>query len=181
MNYEVERKFRLPDPETLQDRAGGLGIEFGEPIEQIDEYFGHPNRDFASTDEALRLRSMGTQCRITYKGPKVDTAAKTRLEIELPFAAGVSQMDAAAMLAQLGFRSVAKVRKLRRTATYTIDPWTIAIDWDEVDQLGCFLELDICARENDIAAATEAMTHLQVQLGLESDIRESYLELLLAR
>ena len=37
MNYEVERKFRLQDPEEFLRRAAAAGVEFGAAIAQSDE------------------------------------------------------------------------------------------------------------------------------------------------
>ena len=54
----------------------------GEPAEQVDTYFSHPARDFAATDEALRIRSIDQENFVTYKGPKLDATTKTRREID---------------------------------------------------------------------------------------------------
>ena len=43
-----------------------------------------PCRDFAQTDEALRIRTVGDTSFVTYKGPKLDATTKTRRELELP-------------------------------------------------------------------------------------------------
>ena len=65
-----------------------LGATIEPPVVQVDQYFAHPARDFAQTDEALRLRRVGKQNFITYKGSKIDATTKTRREIELPLAPG---------------------------------------------------------------------------------------------
>ncbi|MEO6812208.1 MAG: class IV adenylate cyclase, partial [Isosphaeraceae bacterium] len=88
MGYEVEIKFRVPDHDALVRRLAELGVAPGPPIEQEDAYLAHPGRNFAKSDEALRLRRVGTQNRITYKGPKRGGPTKTREEIEVPFADG---------------------------------------------------------------------------------------------
>ena len=90
-------------------------MTLGEPIVQSDQYFAHPARDFAQTDEALRIRTVGDTSFVTYKGPKLDATSKTRRELELPLAA--SDPDGsqfAELLAALGFTPVAIVRKQRR-------------------------------------------------------------------
>ena len=110
--YEVELKFRLNNPQALYQKIAKLGTGWNEPVVQIDRYFKHPVRDFAQTDEALRIRSVGSENRITYKGPVIDKTVKTRQEIEVPFAAGnLPQEQIATILDILGFTEVRKVQK----------------------------------------------------------------------
>ena len=79
-------------------RASGNGRR------RSDRYFAHPSRDFARTDEALRLRRIGEFNFITYKGPKLDATTKTRREIEIGLADGQqAATDAAELLAAIGF------------------------------------------------------------------------------
>ena len=84
--YEVEQKYPVVDVAELEGRLGDAGAAWHGAVEQLDRYFGHPSRDFAATDEALRLRSTADGVVITWKGPRLDAAAKTRREIELPLA-----------------------------------------------------------------------------------------------
>ena len=72
MKYEVEQKFQLADPAAIESRLQALGVVAREPVEQHDTYFAHPARDFSKTDEALRLRRVGSERYITYKGPKIE-------------------------------------------------------------------------------------------------------------
>ena len=181
MKYEVERKFRLRDPESFLRQATAAGANFGAAITQVDEYFAHPSRDFGSTDEALRVRVTDGQCRITYKGPKVSAATKTRHEIELPFADSVRDPGPiSALLVALGFRSVRKVQKLRRSAQLCHGDWQFSMDLDDVQGLGTFVELDTAADEDQIAAAERAMAAIAEQYGLSGEVTTSYLEMLLA-
>ncbi len=83
MSYEVERKFRLPASQAFTEQVTRLGGTFSEPVVQIDRYFAHPSRDFAATDEALRIRTSGECSWLTYKGPKIDSTTKTRREIDI--------------------------------------------------------------------------------------------------
>ena len=81
MHIEVEQKFRAAHSPELLARLQRLGATIEEPIEQIDQYFAHPVRDFAQTDEALRIRRVGDLNFVTYKGPKLDSTTKTRREL----------------------------------------------------------------------------------------------------
>ncbi len=58
MQFEVEQKHRVDDGWDLAIRLASLGGKLGEPIHQSDQYFAHPCRDFAKSDEALRIRTV---------------------------------------------------------------------------------------------------------------------------
>jgi adenylate cyclase, class 2 len=180
MHWEVEQKFRLGEgnaERALQE----LGVHFSPVVSQADHYFNHPGRDFAVTDEAFRLRQVGDENFVTYKGPKVDAETKTRRELELPLAAG-SEISAqfAALFVALGFRPVATVKKTRRSGMLAWEAHQVEVCLDEVEGVGSFLELEIGADDAGLEAAKAALKSLAQRLDLESAVRSSYLELLLA-
>jgi adenylate cyclase class 2 len=180
MKYEVEQKFRLADVAAFEAQLAKLGTSVSAAITQADRYFNHPGRDFAATDEALRIRSVGEQNFVTYKGPKIDTTTKTRREIELAIAPGdEGARKFAEMLVALGFRDVATVRKQRRTAHMDWQGRTAEIAIDDVAGVGQFCEIELSADEADLHAVHEALTSLAARLGLQGSERRSYLELLL--
>ncbi len=86
--YEVELKFRLAEDSDLDQLLSTVPVARGPVVDQCDTYLAHPGRDFAVTDEAFRIRSMGDDNRLTYKGPLVDRETKTRQEVEVPFESG---------------------------------------------------------------------------------------------
>src|SRR5262245_61587146 len=115
MPFEVEQKFRVHDRDALVKRLNQMGARVAETIEQLDHYFNHPSRNFAQTDEALRLRQVGQSNFITYKGPKLDATTKTRRELELSLPSGSDALaQYAELLTALGFRPVAQIHKTRR-------------------------------------------------------------------
>ena len=73
MEYEVEQKFRVDELGSIEDALRQLGSRVEDTVEQVDCYFAHPVRDFAATDEALRIRQVGPDAFVTYKGPKIDS------------------------------------------------------------------------------------------------------------
>jgi adenylate cyclase class 2 len=181
MAIEVEQKFRIADRPALVARLTALGCRCDPPIEQVDHYFAHPGRDFAQTDEALRLRQMGPLNYITYKGPKLDALTKTRHEIEISLAAGPqAAADTQQLLTALGFALVRAVRKQRAHATATWQGRQIGVALDTVGALGEFVELEIVAEIDTVAEARKAIAALADHLGLSGSERRSYLELLLA-
>lgn len=179
-DYEVEQKFPVADHAALRQRLVELGATLVPPIEQADTYFAHPARDFAKTDEALRLRTVGERNWITYKGPKIDTQTKTRRELEVPLVAGpVARREYEELLAHLGFRPVATVRKRREVAALAWMGYEVEAALDLVEHVGPFVELETSADLAGLAGAKDVLASLARQLGLEGGERRSYLELLL--
>ena len=182
MAFEVEQKFPLDDATALLARLGELGVASAGQCGQVDRYFNHPGRDFAATDEALRIRSVEDENFVTYKGPKRDATTKTRQEIELPLASGAAAAQAfAGLLEVLGFRPVASVCKRRETFHLVWQGRDFELALDDVDGVGRFVELETIAEPADLAAAQERLHSLAARLGLSQSERRSYLELLLAR
>ncbi len=170
---EVEAKIVLGDCtllEAIEDRVKRLGGVLDSEVYEKDLYFQHPCRDFAQTDEALRLREEGGRCTLTYKGPKEGGRVKARLEVNVE----VGDCNAARLLLErLGFRPVAVVAKKRRY--YSLGDVEVALD--EVEGLGCFVEVESRrGREEDVIDAVR-------RLGLEKfpTTTKSYLELLIEK
>jgi adenylate cyclase class 2 len=182
MLFEVEQKFRVEDVSGLAARLRELGVSPGVPIVQVDQYYAHPARDFARTDEALRIRTIGGQSFVTYKGPRLSGEVKARREIELPLdARDPDGSQLGALLVALGFSPVAVVRKSRREFVIRRDGADVQGALDTVDSLGEFLELELVAEEGRVTAAERVILALAAELALVSAERRSYLELLLGR
>ena len=193
MNYEVELKFPLPPgdaADAVPARLAELGAAFGEPVTQADTYYAHPVRDFAATDEALRVRVVTgpdgvPRGRLTYKGPKLAGAAKTREEYEPRLADGPDHVAALrTALERLGFREVLTVTKTRRAAALTVHddagtPREYEVTRDEVVGLGTYLEVETIADEATLDAAKAGVLALAGRLGLGAVERRSYLGMLL--
>lgn len=179
---EVEVKFANADFGDLQKRLVAGGAREAPPRQDVDQYFNAPDRDFAQTDEALRLRSIGDRNYITYKGPKRDAHTKTRTEVEVPLADGPQPVaDLARLLTLLGYRPVAVVRKRRRAFHLERGGFALEVTLDDVDEVGRFAELEIQAPEEQVDAARRVLLETAAELGLSANERRSYLELLLAR
>ena len=180
MNIEVEQKFPVARLQEAEKRLVAAGARFSQPVVQVDRYFAHPARDFAQTDEALRIRQSGDRIVITYKGPKLDHSTKSREEIELPLPSADSTVDDfTSLLVAIGFSPVAEVRKTRRTADLQRGEWSVEVAVDDVDHLGSFVELEVLVSEKTLDAARACVASLAAELGLSDSERRSYLEMLL--
>ncbi|MEA3199271.1 MAG: adenylate cyclase, class 2 [Thermoplasmata archaeon] len=188
----IEFEVKAPVP---PERLEALRAALGPPLRveaHADAYFAHPARDFARTDEALRLSDRAGRADLTYKGPKLDARTKARREVVVPLA------DAAPMrgvLEALGFREVRVVRKTR--ALFDHAGFEVALD--EVPPLGFFVELerqlpegagraqaDTAGLRPGLSAPSRARDDaerdamaLLARWGLARTERKSYLELLL--
>lgn len=182
MTYEIELKFPLVDVENMPRRLTGLGAVPDAPVSQCDRYFNHPSRDFAQTHEALRVRSVGSQCFVTYKGPVIDREVKTRREIELPVGRTAAEgAEFAEMLSLLGFREVRRVEKQRRPFHLEWIGIPLELALDDVSGLGSFLEIETLADDATRDARKAAVLSLASHLGLPEPERRSYLKMLLER
>jgi adenylate cyclase class 2 len=178
---EVEIKYRLGDFKTIEDRLADVKADSIEVRNDADSYFNAPDRDFARTDEAVRVRQIGSRNFVTYKGPRIDARTKTRTEIEVPLADGDEPAaDFKRLLTALGFRPVAVVRKRRRVFELRHGGFPIQVCLDEVEGVGRFAELEILAAAEQLESAQAALHELAAELGLVESERRSYLELLLA-
>ncbi|MFB6296592.1 MAG: class IV adenylate cyclase [Halobacteriales archaeon] len=181
--YEVEVKVRA-DHEPVRDQLRERGAKPLGAVRQLDTYYDHPDRAFAETDEALRLRREeaaeggedrnGGVARLTYKGPLVESASKTREEVETD----VGDPEAIdAILGAVGFEAAAEVRKERER--FTLSGYTVTLD--SVEGAGEFVEIEREGTEGEIGALREGARDLLSDLGLDptEHVRTSYLELVL--
>lgn len=177
---EVEVKFAVADAAALEARLFDwtrLPVRRDE-----DYYFSAPDRDFATTDEALRVRTVGEKNYLTYKGPRRDAETKSRLELELPLADGTAAgQEARDILVHLGYRFAGVVGKSRTIFETRRGGTAITATIDDVDELGCYAEIEVVADEADYAHAKALVLAVAAELGLEHAERRSYLQLLLSK
>jgi adenylate cyclase class 2 len=193
--YEVEIKVSA-DTDAVRERLRAAGAERVDARRQRDAYYNAPHRDFAATDEALRVRHetplpdgieaeteavstadpTAETTKLTYKGPRLDERSKTRVEHETAVDDGEAM---AGVLSGLGFEPAAVVEKRREFWSFA--GFTVTLD--AVDGVGEFVEIE---REVDDESAIEATRDEALEalerLGLDGDsqVRTSYLGLMLA-
>lgn len=179
---EVEVKFAVADFDLIRNKLREWNAPLEPPRRDEDRYFNAPDRDFAATDEALRIRSIGESNVVTYKGPKIDRETKSRTEIEVGLAAGAeAAADFGRVLLQLRYRPVAVVRKSRQIARYRRDGFDVQVSLDDVDGVGRFAEVEAMADESRWADAKKVVLAAAGELGMTTSERRSYLQMLLER
>ncbi|MFC3476619.1 class IV adenylate cyclase [Halobacterium litoreum] len=198
--YEVEVKVPASH-DAVREALADAGATPDGTVAQSDTYFDAPHRTFAETDEALRVRRVATatdaldrdagdvsalvdaildgdvghdaESRVTYKGPLVEAASKTREEFETGVEGGDEMRE---ILERLGFEPAAVVRKVRER--YRLDGFTVLLD--AVEGVGEYVEIETeVETEGDVEAAREAAYAVLRDLGLDpaDQIRTSYLGL----
>ncbi len=172
---EVEVKVRA-DIDEVRQRLEEIGAERHGSKTQVDTYYSAPHRDFAETDEALRIRRLDGETRLTYKGPKLDTQTKSREEFELEVGDD-DTMDS--VLTSLGFEEFETVRKEREV--YEVDGYHVLLD--DVDGVGEFVEVEREADEASLDDARDGVKHVLEEVGLDpgDSITTSYLGLLVSQ
>ncbi len=199
--YEVEVKVPASH-DAVRAALADAGAEPAGTVAQADTYFDAPHREFAETDEALRVRRVANaaesferdeaeplgaaidavldgeyradgESRVTYKGPLLEAESKTREEFETSVASGAEMRD---ILDRLGFAPAATVRKLRET--HHVDGFEVLLD--AVEDVGEYVEVETeVETDADVEAAREDAYALLRELGLDpaDQIRTSYLGL----
>lgn len=174
---EVEVKAHVSDFKDIKDKLLQIGAHKLKKEHQEDIYFNAPHRDFAKTDEALRIRKIpqkeGNEIILTYKGSKLDDKSKTRKEIEVTVD---KRENIASILENLGFNPVKTIKKDR--VIYLLDEFIITLD--KVWEVGNFVEIEREVAEGENYQDTleeifEIYQKLAIKNGFE---RRSYLELL---
>ncbi|KUG20969.1 MAG: class IV adenylate cyclase [Methanomicrobiaceae archaeon] len=171
---EVEQKIPVSDLAPVRSHLKRLNARACGVSAERDVYYNAPHRDFAVTDEALRMRYADGACVVTYKGPKrVIGGAKVREEFNLAVESGGVCEE---ILLRLGFTKSAEVRKRREI--YELCGTTVALD--DVEGLGTFVEIEVICEGNGDDAAS-ALNAVREKIGVEgSPLSSSYLEMLLA-
>jgi adenylate cyclase, class 2 len=172
---EIELKVRVPDLASVRERLAALHATMTERTFEHDVYYNAPHRDFASTDEALRVRYSNGRVIVTYKGAKrPDFKFKAREEINIGIENGETFEK---LLHRLGFQDTAVVDKVREYYRYE----NASIALDDVNGLGFFVEIELSGQKNAENAENVIKT-IAEKIGVEGEhILSSYLELLLAR
>ena len=173
---EIEVKARVDDARNMERAIIAMGATPMGIQDQADTYYNAPNRNFEKTDEALRIR-VEEDAFLTYKGPKMDALSKTRQEFQTVIKEPETMGN---ILSSLGFFPVATVKKRRKN--YRLGDFFISLD--EVRDLGSFIEVEIPVKNSkNYEEKVESILKIVEKLGISrtSTIRESYLEMILAK
>ena len=149
MKEEIEVKLRVASPEaarSLLDRVGA--VQRHQRVFEDNVLYDDPGGSLRSAGCVLRLREVGGEALLTFKGPKrVVGGAKSREEHETRVA---SAPEMRAILAAAGYRPTFRYQKYRETWSFR----GVEVLLDETP-IGTFFEL-----EGALPAIHEAATAL---------------------
>lgn len=180
MGFEIEIKVKVPALAPIEQRLLENNAKLIADQDEHDIYFNAPDKDYAVTDEALRLRYVENQkcgkymppC-ITYKGPKVGREGfKAREEIIVDLSSGE---EFAVILTRLGFRKTADVMKHRKI--YEVPGAIVTLD--ELGGIGVFSEIEASSSLSE-EEAVQTIDKIAAMAGISGErLTKSYLEIVL--
>lgn len=191
--FEIEIKVQISDKEEIRKKLLNLGAKEHIHLIQTDRYYNAPKllRNFKVSDEALRIRStqetlpngksiLDKNHDVTYKGPKLDTKLKARIEhvckIENP---NVLEN----ILLALSFQKVAEMIKHRQVFMLSYENYELEILIDEIEGLDSnYMEIEIMEdSQSKQEKAKEILIKFIEFIGYttKDSILESYLEMYL--
>ena len=138
MTFEIEIKLRLPaDVSKMRRslRAAGFHIT-KRRVHEVNVLFDHPKDSLGKQGKLIRVRRVGKETILTYKGPSKSTRYKKRHELE------VNLSDPAVfeeILQQIGYRPVFRYEKFRTEYVQRSVAGKVLLDETPI---GNFLELE---------------------------------------
>lgn len=174
---EIEIKVEIKDKASLQSKLDELGIKLGEPKKQHDVVYG-TKRDgkFVHGESWLRIRTEDDKTIYFTLKKSITTGQLDSIEHE------VIVDDAETLekiITTLGFEQYSNLTKVRREVAHG----DIEICFDEVPELGTFIEVEkLCAENVDVDEIQAELWQLLEQFGLsrENQINSGY-DILLRR
>lgn len=140
---ERERKYRLSDADAraLEVKLRSDGVTERREVQESIIF----RADHLKKDTIVRLRTIGDQRELTFKGPKkVKGMDKVREELNVEIGEG----PMAEILEELGFRPVIRYRKESRI--FEFDGVLVSID--RLGGIGTFCEIEVSDLEHDLDA-----------------------------
>jgi len=171
---EIEVKIEVPNLSPIRTRMDELHV-IPLILEERDIYYSPMDKNFAKTDEALRVRYSNGSCSLTYKGPRMKgRSTKAREEVTVTLDSGENIEK---ILDSLGFLRVFEVKKRREFYQYQ----GAIVCIDEVEDLGSFIEIEMSSTDS-CEDAEVVIEKIKETLGIKGEhIPLSYFELLLLK
>ncbi|KHO54083.1 MAG: adenylate cyclase, class 2 [archaeon GW2011_AR18] len=168
---EVEVKAKISDMSSCENHLLSKGAVFKEEKYQHDILLDPPSIDFSKSDQVLRIRNSNGSWKLDYKSPRLDNETKSRMEYSIKIDDGSQLKD---IFNWMNFKLVGEIEKTRRT--YELNDMVIC--FDNVTNLGEFIEVEIMSDEADFESSKIKIMSLLKELGISETIRKDYLELL---
>lgn len=203
--FEVELKFKIDQQSWQKILAMNTDIRLVQTETEEDIYYEsiYPENKLAIQDKALRIRNTiihplntyntnshtNAKIELTFKGPKLRTGTKTREEYNIT----LTSLNDPIMhiLDGLGFKQAITIIKIRNEYQTVVNEYPIILTFDQLDELGTFVELEIIIdKQDNIDNAESVLKEYWTELLRKANINDesvmksittSYLELILAK
>ena len=138
MNFEIEIKLRLPpDISKIRRTLRKLGFRVAERrSHETNVLFDNPNNPLGKQGKLIRIRRVGPDTLLTYKGPSKSVRYKKRHELEVYLS---DAKVAEEIFKKLGYQQVFRYEKFRTEYVNRGEPGKVLLDETPV---GNFLELE---------------------------------------
>lgn len=134
---ETEIKIRLDAPEAVIERIAAAGFTVTKPrVFEINIIYDAPERDLRARGCLLRIREVGGDAILTYKGPADRGKHKSREELETRLGDAAT---AALVFERLGFNATFRYEKYRTEFERPGEHGVVTVDETPV---GWFMELE---------------------------------------
>lgn len=180
MALEIEIKVKVPSLDPIREKLLQNGSVLIAEQDEHDLYYNAPHRDFAVTDEALRIRYLTNQTcgkamppNVTYKGQKVGREGfKSREELIVDLS---SAEEYCLILERLGFRLTAEVVKHREI--YQCKDAIVTLDY--LPGVGTFSEIEASFDLSEEEAISVINKTAEMAGIVGERLTRSYLEIML--
>ncbi len=159
---EVEQKFRIINPSQIRSRLRSLGARLHHKGREKNALYDYRNQ-LRRKSSILRLRQINGRGILTFKGPRLKSRFKKRIELEL----SVKASKIRSLLRRLGFREIARYQKYREE--YALSS-KAHIMLDHLQGSGWFVEVEAPADQIMKIAS-------KLKLGQKDRENRSYLEM----
>jgi adenylate cyclase class 2 len=138
---EIELKFPLSDPATLQSRLSQLGFHLQTPRTfEHNTLFDTPEHNLRASTQILRIRQYGTLCTVTHKRLPDQASGNSRYKIRIETETTVADGEALAeIFRQLGYIPTFIYEKFRTEWSHTTKHSHLVIDETPI---GNYVELE---------------------------------------
>lgn len=159
---EIELKFKVDNFESILKRVTNVS----DLHEQSDTIYVQDLSDVESKEGAIYLRVRKDNDKVEMNLKKQSAKSEESQEIEFEVSGYELAND---FLRTLGYKKWVEVNKKRRYAKIG----NISVCMDEVERLGCFIELEILADEKDGKDYEKELMNMAANMGIDTKRRVS--------
>jgi adenylate cyclase class 2 len=168
---EVEVKVKISDPKNTIALLNAKGVTISEPVFQEDVVFINfpetiPYAEYPQDAVFLRIRKQNGKILLTAKQNAPDATREdlSKIEKELEVSDGLVMEE---IILMAGFRKAVEIKKKRVIAKVGL--YEICVD--EVEGLGCFMEIEKKTSEETTKVVLELFDFLKKEFGVAEEDR----------